>query len=282
MGSEGIKGKRGMKGYLLSLMVVFMFYSLLMFTYQAVSIKKQNRDVVLKDFYAEKVAYTVDDIASDIRALLSLDTPANSTQWTFIENMSVNRNVFFGSYPAFLANYSNVSNVQILMSYSNQLNITFSNGLVLVSNLSRNQTDFYNLTGGAPGVNRYEIILTTNEPRGGLDTPNYVANSSLYIRVNYTDPLHKKESFIESGYVNPNILNTMKIDFGPGKHIFLYFGLINGRPGSYRMQQVAIDTAVMHTLIVNRTTKDAVYAYYNLPVNVTTIDTSFNGLLPAN
>lgn len=270
-----------MRGYVLSLLVVFLFYALLMFTYNVVAIKHVYVGAISNVFFAEKAAYLVDDVSADIRPVLGLDTPANSTLLIFAENFTIVRSTFFSNYVQFLANYSAVANANMSASYSDPLNITFSNGFVYRTNFATNRTDFFNASGGAAAVAAYEANITTNETRSGLSLPAWTANGT-FVRVNYIDSTNPNKNFVESGFVNPNILNTMDIKFGAGQSVLLRFGLIEGRPNSYRMEQVAIFTATSHALTVNRTTKDAIYAYYNVPLNVTIAGARFDGSVPAN
>lgn len=270
-----------MRGYVLSLLVVFLFYALLMFAYNTAATKHAEMGAVYSVFFAEKVAYLVNDVSDDIRPVLRLDTPANSTLLMFAENLTIRRGAFFGNYTLFLTNYSSVANANMSAGYSDPLNITFSNGFVYRTNFAGNRTDFFNASGGAAAVAGYEVNITTNETRSALLTPSWTANGT-FIRVNYIDATNPKKNFVESGFVNPNILNTMDIKFGAGQSVLLRFGLIDGRPNSYRMEQVAIFTLTSHALTVNRTAKDAVYAYYNIPLNVTIASTCFSGNVPAN
>ena len=262
-------------------MVVVLFYTLLHFAYHAVEVKSTLRDSVLNSMFIEKTTYITDDVANDVRNILKVDLPANSPQVIFTESVSLNRSRFFSTYRSFIMNYSSVVGQNISFSYSDPLNITLSDGMFYRTNFFGNRTDF-SRSGAAPSVNRYDVILSSNQTSSGVtNNLNFVANGT-YITVNYTDPINPNKNVYQAGYINPNALSSLNIKFGAGQSILLYFGLINSVSNSYSVEQRNILTMTNHILTVNRTTKSGLFAHYNLLINVTNGDNSFIGNLSAN
>ena len=272
--------RSGRRGYILTLVVIVILSLLIIYATDAVSRKQYDRAVVQGQFYTEKAMFVVDDISQDMRGILKLDMYANSTQLIFVENMSTNKTSFFSGYSTFLQNFSQLVNANVSFGYSDPLEISLSDGLAYRTNFTNQRIDFFNSSGGTAAVTAYYVTIISSQERGAL-TPISFAPNGTYIWINYTDLANSSKSFVDSGFVDPAVLNTYEIEYGGG-NVFLRFGLINGVQNSYEMEQPSILVLTSHALTVNRTAKDALYAIYNLPLNITMPNTNFTGDLPAN
>jgi len=279
---SNIKKGPGKRGYILTLVVIMLFSVLALYATNSVSNRQQQRAVLQNQFYAEKASYVLEDVAQDIRYnVLKLDMPANSTQLFLFENLSLNKTTFLPSYASFLQNYSPNMNTNISLGYSDPIGIVFSNGFRYQSNFSNRQIDFYNLSGGPAAVAGYYVSINSSQASSTYSLPSFMANGT-FVFVNFTDLAKPSKSFTASGYVDPTVLNQFDIKYSGNNHVYVNIGLIDGRQNSYQMQQVGITALTIHSLAVNRTVKDGLYAAYMLPVNITFPNMNFTGNLPAD
>jgi len=268
------------KGIVLSLVTVLLFTLLVQYATNIQVAKSNIVSAMSRLFLAEKIGYYVDDVASDLRNIVAVDTPANSTTIIFVENMTINKTAFFSTYPSFVANYSTRTNTNFSFNMPAPFEIIFSNGLAYQSDYSNRLIKIFNSTGANALVTMYKIDVRSTTTRGAVTNPTFVA-SGTYMVVNYTDPVPAK-SFYTAGYVDPSVTNTMTIRLPSAlMKTQITAGLIDGKNNSFMFNQ-SDDSFPSVTISVNRTTKDSVSAVYNASLNITTTIGNFSGLVPAN
>ncbi|VVB73726.1 Uncharacterised protein [uncultured archaeon] len=269
-----------MKGYILSLMMLMLMSVISIYAADAVAQKQQAHSLLQKQFYTEKTAYFLDDMAQDVRYVLRLDYPSNSAQLVFRENLAVNKSQFLANYSSFLGNFSQTTNTNVSFAYSDPLGIEVSNGLTYLSNFTNQRVDLYNMTGGPAAVAAYYISINSSQERSAVLPISFVG-SGTYVWINYTDLAKPAKSFVDSGFVDPTALSTYEIKYGAGRSVFLSLGLVDGRQNAYRLEQSGILAVAGHSLEVNCTAPGSLYAFYTLPLNITLPGSGFTGRLPA-
>lgn len=274
----------GKNGYILSLVVLVLMSVLAIFANDTTVQKQQAYTLLQKQFYTEKTVFIIDDMAQDMRSILSLDTPSNSTQLVFYENLApaVNKSQFLANYSDFISNFSQFENANVSFAYSDPLSILLSNGLTYTSNFTNQQVDLYNATDGAAAVTAYYISINSSQASNNCVCPDMSDNSTLnwtFVYFNFTDLAKPQKSCNSSGYVNPNALTQFDIKYSSG-HVYVNIGNISGRPNSYQAQQIGVTALSGHSLTVNLTSRSGLYAVYNLPLNITLPSVTFIDRLP--
>jgi len=270
---------KGKRGYILSLVVIMLLSVLALYANDAATQKQRAHTFLQKQFYTEKTVFIIDDMAQDVRSVLSLDYPADSTQLIFNENLVVNKSQFLANYSDFISNFSQLENANVSFAYSDPLGILLSNGLVYTSNFTNQQIDLYNSIGGAAAITAYYMSINSSQASSAYSLPTFMANGTL-VFLNFTDLAKPSKSFTASGFVDPAVPNQFDIKYSGNNHVYVNIGLVDGRQNSYQMQQVGVTALAGHSLIANLTTRDGLYAAYNLPLNITMPGVNFIDRLP--
>ncbi len=277
-----LKGMYGMKGLFLSVLTILIFTLLIQFAINIQNAKLSMNSALNKIFFAEKLGYYLDDISVDLRTIVFVDIPANSTRMTFIENLTINKSVFFSNYTQFLTNYSNLTNTNVSFSATDPFQIIFSNGLAYQTDYSNRLIKLFNSTDSSnASITEYRIDITSTVTRGAVFNPTFVASGTFMV-VNYTDPIPGK-SFFTSGFVDPTVGNVMEIRLpSPASNAKVTVGLIDGRNNSFMFNQTGVDAFQFVTISLNRTTANTVSAFYNSSLNISLPNANFSGIVPAN
>jgi len=273
--------EKSRRGIILSLVVVLMFTLLIKYATDVQAAKISTNSAVSRLFAAEKLGYYLDDIGTDMRTVVSVNIPANSTTMVFVENLTINKSSFFSNYSRFISNYSNNTNANISFNTTNPFQLVMSNGIVYQTNYSNRQIKIFNSTGGSnTSVTEYRVDIRSNTTRVFVFYPTFVASGTRMV-VNYTDPFPFR-SFVASGYVNPAVGNVLDIGYTGGRDVYVVVGLIDGKNNSFMLNQSGIDAFPYVTITVNRSSKDTVSAFYNASLNISMPGTNFSGMPPAN
>lgn len=276
-------GRNSKKGVMLSLVVVLLLTLVVLFATDIVSTKNQFQSYERRAFESEKIGYYLDDVVEDIRTVTRIETPANSTNITIVDTLSINKTIFFSDYDSFLSNYSNTTGADFSINFSDPLTIIFDNDFVYQSAFSANGMFFYNASGPAT-VSEYRIKIISNTSATDSSfnfnkTPK--APPATFVELIYIDPDVRKTN-IQSGFIDPTKETTAIIKFGASKRITVTFGLAESRINAVLINQTDVLAISELTINVNRTTKPALVATYNLPMNIILPTSNFTGNLPAN
>jgi hypothetical protein len=274
----------GRRGYILSLVVIMLLSVLALYATDAATQKQQAHALLQKQFYTEKAVFVIDDMSQDIRSVLSLDYPVNSTQVAFGENLVVNKSSFLANYSDFISNFSQLENANVSFTYSDPLGMSLSNGLVYTSNFTNRQIDFYNSSDGPAAVTAYYISINSSQASSTYSlptsfSPTFIANWT-FVFFNFTDLSKPSKSFTASGFVDPAALNQFDVKYPGNNHVYVNVGLVDGRQNAYQMQQVGVTALAGHSLIMNLTIRDGLYSAYDLPLNITMPGVDFIDRLP--
>lgn len=223
-----------MKGYFIALVTLLLFTILLRSAGEAAVAREQFRAITLSAFPMEKIGYIAEDISRDLQRLtaISFNASNTSTRITVIENLSINKSIFFQSYTAFLTNYSNATATNISFSYGDPLTAFIPGNLQYSSNFN-NRSFFFRNTTGASGVSEYRITLISSTNYTNITEPSWMV-SGTYLVINYTDPV---KTYNQAGYVNGSVLNTLDIQYPGGEHVYVYVGPVAGQANALQINQ---------------------------------------------
>jgi hypothetical protein len=259
------------KGYFITLIAVVILLILSIFTIQIMTSRQEEYSQLRNQLFAEKASYILDDIRSDIKKVLYVNQPGNSSEITFTENYSYNKSSFLYSEKIYLGMYANNTAANISFDYSLPLGINFTNGMKYETNESsvlNKQIKIYNSSGlNLSNVNLYNITIYSNQTKGSNSSPSFTT-SGTYVILNYIDPINAK-SFTSQGYVNPSLLNSWIINVpNTASTINISVGLVEGKINALSIKQNNLNAITYAVIKVNMTDKNDLEGRYNILVGL--------------
>ena len=259
------------KGYFITLAAVVILLILSIFTIQIMTSRQEEYSQLRNQIFAEKASYILDDIRSDIKKVLYVNQPGNSSEITFTENYSYNKSSFLYSEKIYLGMYANNTAANISFDYSLPLGINFTNGMKYETNESsvlNKQIKIYNSSGlNLSNVNVYNITIYSNQTIENYSNSNFTT-SGTYVILNYIDPINAK-TFTSQGYVNPSLMNSWIINFSnPASTINISVGLVEGKINALSIKQNNLNAITYAVIKVNMTDKNDLEGRYNILVGL--------------
>lgn len=259
-----------MRGFVLSLISLLLFYTVLLYAIGVVGVIEQSRVAETSVFAAERMGYLVDDLSSDISNLVMVQQVQNIT---ISDNFAINKSQFFAQYLPLIANYSNISGANMSISYSDPLAVNFLNSIQYSTKsdgtywLLKNQS-------GPVATQYYHITIIANEKYSTYFDWSWVTNGT-YVNISYSDPVR---TFSESGYINASVLNTFEIRYGANWKILIYAGLIEGNTNAFAVNQTVSGLLSRTNLTISVAPSSATY---NIQANIILPTANFSSSLPA-
>lgn len=208
-----MKRQGNKKGFLFSLLLMFMLIMILSMALVSKEISNQNYDALESLLLAKRIRYIESDVATDFLSILNISINASKTNFSIFNLYLKDYSKNISGYNDFLKAYSNLTNIAFIANISNEIYVN-SNLL----NFS-NETLFYNDTSD---VTEITIEIEANEfSSGGLEytpvdsgsTPiNCIItdsnNAVLYNKTRYLDTNSSNQAFWYS-YKGENISITI-------------------------------------------------------------------------
>ncbi len=275
--------KKNKRGYILSLAVVTI---LLIFSILAIQIisYRYSENLTLRDqIFSDKVGFIVDDVLMDIKKVLSVSQAGNSSIVSIFENYSYSKSSFLSNEQARLSEFGNLTGVNIsfiLPSPSSVMNISFSNGMVYITNetdANNKEIKIYNLTGSALYINEYEIRIVGTQNKNIL--PVSVSSGTLHVKIISTNT-QTGQTGIDDRYVDGNSLNVWRINApSAGQNITILVGNIAGKSNSFNLRQYSTNSISYLQLNISNDNQNDIEGHYNIFLNVSTMNSFYSGYL---
>lgn len=275
--------KRHKKGYVLSLAVVTILLVLSILAVQIITYKYSEHSTLREHVFADKVGFIIDDVLMDVKKVLSFSQPANSSIITIFENYSYSKSSFLSNEQARLNEFANLTGVNISFippSPSSIMNISFTNGMVYVTNetdANNKEIRIYNSTGSILHIDGYEIRIIGTQNKNIL--PVSVSSGSLHVRI-LSFNIQSGQTGIEDRYVDGNELNIWRINApSAGQNVTILIGNISGKSNSLNIRQYSTNSISYVQLNISKNNKDDEEGYYNIFLNVSTSNSFYSDYL---